>query len=96
MCPRFVDREGSVQLDKPPARADKVCAEDVRVDNYGSGARAGHYGVMAAKNSASSSSVRLSWYKTARLHGEIGDVPPAEYQTAWYRQERPAMTAGTP
>ena len=37
----------------------------------------------------------ISWYNNARLHGEIGDVPPAEYQAAWYRQHRPAMTAGT-
>jgi putative transposase len=37
----------------------------------------------------------ISWYNTARLHGQVGDVPPAEYEAAWYRQHRPAMTAGT-
>ena len=37
----------------------------------------------------------ISWYNTARLHGEIGDVPPAEYEANWYRQHRTAVTAGT-
>ncbi len=38
----------------------------------------------------------ISWYNTARLHGgSIGDVPPAEYEADWYRQQSPALTAGT-
>jgi putative transposase len=28
----------------------------------------------------------VDWYNQTRLHGEIGDVPPAEYEAAWYRQ----------
>jgi transposase InsO family protein len=37
----------------------------------------------------------ISWYNRARLHGEIGDVPPAEYEAAWYRQHQPVLMAGT-
>ncbi len=25
----------------------------------------------------------ISWYNHARLHGEIGDIPPAEYEAEW-------------
>lgn len=25
----------------------------------------------------------INWYNHARLHGEIGDIPPAEYEQAW-------------
>jgi transposase InsO family protein len=28
----------------------------------------------------------VDWYNQTRLHGEIGDVPPSEYEAAWYRQ----------
>jgi transposase InsO family protein len=35
------------------------------------------------------------WYKASRLHGEIGDIPPAEHHANWYRQNHPAVTAGT-
>lgn len=37
----------------------------------------------------------VSWYNRSRLHGEIGDVPPTEYAANWYRQNRPAVMAGT-
>jgi len=37
---------------------------------------------------------RIDWYNASRLHGEIGDVPPAEYEAHWYRQHTPAITAG--
>jgi putative transposase len=35
----------------------------------------------------------VDWYNQTRLHGEIGDIPPAEHQTAWYRQHNDAITA---
>jgi transposase InsO family protein len=28
----------------------------------------------------------IRWYNTARLHSEIGDIPPAEHEAAHYRQ----------
>lgn len=37
----------------------------------------------------------VSWYNRSRLHGEIGDVPPAEYAADWYRQNRPGIMART-
>ena len=37
----------------------------------------------------------VHWYNTARLHGEIGDIPPAEHETNWYLQHTPVLTAGT-
>ena len=37
----------------------------------------------------------VHWYNTARLQGEIGDIPPVEHETNWYRQHTPALTAGT-
>jgi len=37
----------------------------------------------------------ISWYNHSRLHSEIGDVPPAEFEAEWYRQHLPAVTAGT-
>ena len=37
----------------------------------------------------------MDWYRTARLHSSIGHVPPAEREEAWYRQNRPASTAGS-
>jgi putative transposase len=27
----------------------------------------------------------IDWYNTRRLHGEIGDIPPVEHETNWYR-----------
>jgi putative transposase len=35
----------------------------------------------------------VDWYNQTRLHGEIGDIPPAEHQTAWYRQHNDVITA---
>jgi transposase InsO family protein len=37
----------------------------------------------------------IHWYNTVRLHGEIGDIPPAEKEAHWYRHQTPAITAGT-
>jgi putative transposase len=36
----------------------------------------------------------IDWYNERRLHGEIGDIPPAEHEANWYRQNTPALTAG--
>lgn len=33
----------------------------------------------------------IDWYNGARLHGEIGDIPPADYEIDWYLQN-PAPT----
>ncbi len=37
----------------------------------------------------------IDWYDTTRLHGEIGDIPPAEHETHWYRQQPLASPAST-
>jgi transposase InsO family protein len=37
----------------------------------------------------------IYWYNDTRLHGEIGDIPPAEYESNWYNNQRtgqPALT----
>jgi putative transposase len=37
----------------------------------------------------------IQWYNAARLHSELGDVPPAEYEAGWYRhadQQQLAIT----
>jgi putative transposase len=36
----------------------------------------------------------IYWYNERRLHGEIGDIPPAEYEQTWYTYNQPAP-AGT-
>ena len=37
----------------------------------------------------------VDWFNDRRLFGPIGQVPPAEYEQAYYRtQESPAMVAG--
>jgi len=38
----------------------------------------------------------IDWYNHRRLHGEIGDIPPDEHETLWYRQQDPALRAGNP
>lgn len=35
----------------------------------------------------------IDWYNATRLHGEIGDIPPAEHEAAWYRQHNAANPA---
>ena len=35
----------------------------------------------------------VDWYNETRLHGEIGDVPPAEYEADWYRQHNAGSQA---
>jgi transposase InsO family protein len=37
----------------------------------------------------------VHWYNTTRLHTQIGDIPPIEKETDWYRQNTPALKAGT-
>ncbi len=36
----------------------------------------------------------VDWYNATRLHGEIGDIPPFEFEVHWYRRNPPAITAG--
>ena len=38
----------------------------------------------------------IDWYNHRRLHSQIGDIPPAEHETNWYRQQDLALTAGNP
>ena len=33
----------------------------------------------------------IYWYNERRLHGEIGDMPPAEYEHLWYTYSQPAL-----
>lgn len=37
----------------------------------------------------------IDWYNAVRLHGEIGDLPPADHETDWYRHHRAAPAALT-
>lgn len=37
----------------------------------------------------------LAWYNHRRLHGELGMVPPAEFETIYYDRLAPAMLAGS-
>ena len=37
----------------------------------------------------------VDWFNNRRLHGEIGMVPPAEFEAAYYRQNTPALVAGS-
>jgi putative transposase len=37
----------------------------------------------------------IDWYNAVRLHGQIGDVPPADHEAAWYRQNPIAREAIT-
>jgi transposase InsO family protein len=34
----------------------------------------------------------IYWYNETRLHGEIGDMPPTEYEQIWYAYHQPAST----
>lgn len=34
----------------------------------------------------------IDWYNASRLHGEIGDVPPFEYESLWYLLNPPTLT----
>lgn len=38
----------------------------------------------------------IDWYNHRRLHTEIGDIPPAEHEQIWYRQQDLALAAGNP
>ena len=35
----------------------------------------------------------VHWFNETRLHSAIGDVPPIEFETEYYRQNDPAATA---
>jgi putative transposase len=35
----------------------------------------------------------IDWFNHHRLHGQIGDLPPAELETAYYRQLGQATAA---
>jgi putative transposase len=37
----------------------------------------------------------IDWYNAVRLHSEIGDIPPAEFEADWYRQNPAARQAVT-
>lgn len=36
----------------------------------------------------------INWYNHTRLHGEIGDVPPAEYEATWHAENEVLMLTG--
>jgi putative transposase len=36
----------------------------------------------------------VTWYNDQRIHTEIGDIPPNEYETAYYAQPQPQTVAG--
>jgi putative transposase len=36
----------------------------------------------------------IDWWNNRRLHSAIGNVPPAEHEAAYYRQQHPARAAG--
>jgi putative transposase len=38
----------------------------------------------------------IDWYNHRRLHSEIGDIPPAEHESHWYRQQDLVLAAGNP
>jgi putative transposase len=37
----------------------------------------------------------VDWFNQRRLHGEIGMVPPAEFEAAYYHQSLPVAMAGS-
>jgi putative transposase len=37
----------------------------------------------------------VDWFNHRRLHGELGMVPPAEFEAAYYRQTAPALPASS-
>lgn len=37
----------------------------------------------------------IDWYNADRLHSEIGDIPPAEHEAAWYPHNPAALAART-
>ena len=36
----------------------------------------------------------INWYNYRRPHSEIGDIPPAEQESNWYRQQDLVTTTG--
>jgi putative transposase len=37
----------------------------------------------------------VDWFNNRRLHGEIGMVPPAEFEKSYYRQREPVVSASS-
>jgi putative transposase len=37
----------------------------------------------------------VDWFNNRRLHGEIGMIPPAEFEESYYRQDKPVALAGS-
>lgn len=37
----------------------------------------------------------IDWYNTARIHTEIGGLPPAEHEALWHAHNAPAIMATT-
>ena len=35
----------------------------------------------------------IDWFNNQRLHGEIGDMPPSEFEQIYYRQQHNAAEA---
>ena len=36
----------------------------------------------------------VDWYNTSRLHGSLGDIPPAEYEAAYYAEHSSVELVG--
>ncbi len=36
----------------------------------------------------------VDWHNNTRLHGSLGDIPPAEYEAHYYAQHQPSQTVG--
>jgi transposase InsO family protein len=48
------------------------------------------------RNSAEFATIEwIDWYNTARLHSEIGDIPPLEHEAQWHTAHNPANMAIT-
>ena len=38
----------------------------------------------------------VEWFNNQRLHGEVGDIPPAEFETNYYARPRAEAKTPTP
>ena len=39
--------------------------------------------------------MQTSWFNHRRLHSSIGDVPPVEFEAAYYHQRQPELVGQT-